>query len=144
MAIAFAFDEAELLSLAVWVGTVTADDWRAQASRRVTDPALVAAQRLFVDVRLWTPNESIGKEVIREVAQRYGTSGVPVAGKKLALVAEAGFWDARMFEDAMSEYGAKTIVFNDLDTACTWLGIDSASTRQRVEQMVAALREAVE
>ena len=45
MGIAYAFDKEQRLSVWVWVGEVTADDWRAQARLRLADPSVLASQR---------------------------------------------------------------------------------------------------
>jgi len=137
--ITYAYDEPQRLVVQVWVGEVIADQWRAWASQRLDDPNMVTAQRILADVTRWTPDESIGEEMIREVAQRWGASRI-LAGKPVAIVAQNLFWDAQTFEKVLAGYGGRVIVFNDLDTACTWLDVDPVSTGQRVRQMAADLQ----
>ena len=143
MTIGYLYDEAQRVGLIVWVGTVTADDWRDQVGQRIADPTVATAGRLLGDVRLATLDESVDAGVIGEIAQLWATSGV-FAGKPVAIVAQDAFWDARSFEKALSQHGETVIVFNDLDTACTWLGVDLSSTREHLGQMAAALGKGVE
>ena len=139
MPIAYAYDEAQRLVVQVWVGEVIADQWRAWVSQRLNDPNMVAAERILADVTRWTPHESIGQEVLREVAQRWGASGIMV-GKPVAIVAETRPSNAQAIDNVLAQFEGKVIVLNDLDTACTWLGVDPVTTGQRVRQMAADLR----
>ena len=139
MAIGYAYDDNLRLALIVWVGEVTAEDWRAQASRGVVDPMVAAAPRVLADVQLASLHNSVDEEVIGEIADLWGASGV-FSGKPLAVVAAgAGFSDAKLFEKAMAEHGSRLIVFNDFDAACVWLGVEPGPVRRHVAQMVAEL-----
>jgi hypothetical protein len=58
-----------------------------------------------------------------------------IAGSKVAFVADAAFEKSSTFRRFMSIYPLSMIVFNDLDTACTWLGIDLHETERMIEEI---------
>ncbi|MFI5041266.1 MAG: hypothetical protein ACHQNA_05365 [Acidimicrobiales bacterium] len=139
LGIAYQYDEEQRLGLAVWVGEISLDAWQAHVAQRLADPAVAAPLRSLVDIRRWKLDDSIDEAAIHEMAARWGTTGLVSDGKPAAIVAEAGFWKARTYDDALARYGGHLIVFNDLGIACTWLGIDAVRTGRRIDEMVAEL-----
>ena len=61
---------------------------------------------------------------------------------RFALVQHMGFDEATYFEREASEHGlSQVIVFNDLSTACTWLGLEVGRTRTVVADIRREIRE---
>jgi hypothetical protein len=72
---------------------------------------------------------------VKAAAAVYAKSSPDMRGVRQALVASER-WDlARVFEGTMDDLGSTTIVFNTLDTACTWLGVDIATARTVVNEL---------
>jgi hypothetical protein len=70
----------------------------------------------------------------------YGPHAQHVRGKKSAVVAGGNFDRAREFESHDEPQGLRLIVFNDLFNACTWLGIDTDSAMDALDELRAELR----
>ncbi|HEY5013600.1 MAG TPA: hypothetical protein VIK61_12970 [Acidimicrobiia bacterium] len=50
-------------------------------------------------------------------------------------------WDlARKYERNIDRLGATTVVFNSVEDACVWLGIDPISTRRVIDTLRAGFR----
>jgi hypothetical protein len=76
-----------------------------------------------------------------EVVLAFGRERIHhVAGRRQAVVAVLA-WDlAQEFARRSTELGATTIVFDRLEPACAWLGVDPAAARPVARELRAALR----
>jgi hypothetical protein len=64
-----------------------------------------------------------------------------VAGKRGALVAQEEFRRANKIGDLLAaRFGASSVTFNRLDTACIFLGLNLAEIRRTLEQLRAEIR----
>ncbi len=64
----------------------------------------------------------------------------PVRDAKWAMIASETFVLAQRFGSYLEEEIRRLIVFNDLETACTWLGVDPVIVRKQVDELRAELR----
>ena len=64
----------------------------------------------------------------------------PVRDAKWAMIASETFVLAQRFGSYLEEEIRRLIVFNDLETASTWLGVDAAVVRRQVDELRAELR----
>jgi hypothetical protein len=124
------------VTIAVWSGETTADEFLAYVQRLVDDPQWPPPRRLQLgDFRRTTSLGGMDDKNLQKAANILGGHLDKIAGSKVAFVADAAFEKSSTFRRFMSIYPLSMIVFNDLDTACTWLGIDLHETERTIEEI---------
>jgi hypothetical protein len=80
----------------------------------------------LADLRVASDDASIDDGVLAQAADLYARHRDRIAGMKAAIVAGPvqAYTKAVAVERRLSRYGASVFVFNALDTACTWLGVN--------------------
>ena len=142
MGIAYRIDQALGATFVVYDGKLTRQDLIDHARRISADPDWPPRRRLqLADVSTYHNPEQLPKPAITEIADFWGKRLDQVGEMHLAVVATLAFDNAKMFEKAMSNGGPNTIVFNRLETACTWLGLPADQARQTLKAIRAELRE---
>ena len=124
----------------VWDGQINADEWLNQAHQTMAQPEWRAISRLIVDVHTASKNDSIGMKEMEAVAALFGMEAPAATKKRVAAIANHLFGRARTFSSLVSPFGVSMVVFNHLDTACAFLGLDPGSTEQILEQLRRRLR----
>jgi len=127
MGIAYRCDQQVGLTLTVWHGTVSCDEWRDQVASLVSDPGWRSRPRFLTDLRTAGDVSTITDDHVAEMADLFAASARATVHAKVALVAADLFDGARMFEHETDSSGVRTIVFNDVGTACRWLGVEPIS-----------------
>ena len=137
MPIAYRIDKAAGLTIVVWHGEVTTDDFAAHVSKLTADPDWPPGTRHIGDLTTAITIPVVATPVIVEkfrAAQEWPTI-------RYALVARAGWEQAADFQQAVEAVGAATFVlFNEVQTACTWLGIDPTLMRAVINELRDQLR----
>ncbi len=82
------------------------------------------------------PQPGISERVVAAVLARRLT------GTKHAIIASRGWELARVFEVQVDPQGPTTIVFNYLEGACPWLGIDAGAAAGIIDEVRRELRPA--
>ncbi len=142
MSILYRIDEKLGTAFAQWNGVVTAEEFLTHAQHLLSDPAWPPAGWLHLtDVRNTTPDASVDEGAIAKIAHLYGEHP-KIANLKMAIVATDTFRKAMVFENVLLGYHPSVIVFNSLETACTWLGIDAEHAEQTLAEMRAEARAA--
>ncbi len=137
MPIAYRIDQEAGVSLVVWDGMITAEEFLAHARRICADPDWPTGRRRHLtDLRSGTLDASITLPVLQQAADIYGAHP-SIASLKVALVSAPNYREAVQFERLFLRYQTRVVVFTTLDEGCTWLGLDL----RRTEQALAALRE---
>ena len=135
-----AYDFHDDLALEVWEGTVTLDEWLDLVCKQATDPEWPARRGMgLTDLRYGVPDLAIGEAEIRRVAALYGIHREKIVRTRVALVAGEAFRKSRLFGHFMANYGLTVIVFDDLDMACKWLGVDAGKVQHAIEGLRARL-----
>ena len=125
------------LFVTVWDRAVSRDEWQATARRNVTDERWPFATRLLTDTTSFDPR-SLTKEDITDVAALFARR---LTGTKHAIIASRG-WDlARFFEGQVDLDGITTIVFNYLEGACPWLGVEAGAVVPILDEVRRELRQ---
>ena len=133
MGIAYRYLDHEDLVITVGDAVVTRDELVAFAERQVADPMWPFGARRLAD--LTTVESDLSPDDVEAAAAVYAASNPTMRGVQHALIASRR-WDlARVFESHLDDLGSTAIVFNTLDTACTWLGVDVDSTRSVVNEL---------
>jgi hypothetical protein len=139
MGIAYRLDKVQGLMTIVWDGEVTADDWRAHLEAVFDDPDWPAGPSNLTDLRS-ADVSSITAADQADIVTMYAPHVDKVKGMKSAAVAGDNFEASTEFGNQNGPPGLSLIVFNDLVTACTWLGVDKGVAQATVTQLRQALR----
>jgi hypothetical protein len=143
LGIAYRFlDDADVI-VTVWDGTVTPAEWADAIARHGESPEWLKGKRRLTDARTADPS-GITPEDVDAVSANYGP-GIQATDARLAIVASDGWALAQQVESTMRKLGLTTVVFNDVHTACAWLGVDadlvSVATREIRQELRGARRE---
>jgi hypothetical protein len=136
MGIVYRIDKEKGCTVVRWDGVVAADAFLAHVKHLSSDPDWPPPRRLHLtDLHTTSLDVSMDEAIIEKAAEIYGEHRDQIAGMKVAIVAGKSFNKAVLFERAIARYGATAIVFNFLDSACRWLGIDFKEVRQTLRQL---------
>lgn len=119
-----------------WTGQVTHDELLAHERRHLSDPLINAGASVLVHAER-AHFGTTGNE-IREIADLYGQVIGRLKVSRMALLVNNETYErALVFLKEVEEYGVKVIVFNSLDIACTWLGLDVNVARTQLQTLQA-------
>ena len=137
MPIVYRADKALGCTIAIWDGDLTGDEMREQLVRLASDPDWPLGPSHLIDATT-IGNVSLPDPELVELLYE-GTR--LVRKSRIAVLLSADFFDADrpLYENAASEFDAAT--FNDLDSACAYLGLDATEVQLSVEQLRAELAE---
>ena len=136
MSIVYRHDQARGTTYVLWDGIVTANEFLTHVRKLVADPRWpLEARRHLSDLRTASVEASIDEAVLKQAADLFGVH--PKIGVvRAAIVAGDAFVKAGQFERLIARYRPFVFVFNSLNPACRWLGID----REEVEDTLQTLR----
>ena len=136
MSIVYRIDQEKGLTLVLWEGVVTADEFLAHVRRLCSDADWPPPKRLHLShLRFTSLDASMDDAIIDKAAHLYGTHLATGENMKVAIVASEAFKKAVAFERVLLRYGASVVVFNFLENACTWLGIAAAEIERTLQQL---------
>ena len=124
MPISYHCDRVKGITYVVWNGHTTIDDWRSTAQKQSQDPEWPAGDIYITDLRNVVLDISEFRSALESISDIYLKSNKLPHGLKHALLARSAFLLADAFQERMSANLIECIVFNDLETACTWLGVN--------------------
>ena len=136
MAIAYHNDRERKITLVRWTGPITSEEFLEHVQALCSDPDWPPAPegRHLCDLRFATLDGSIGEDLLAKAASLYGQqAGIDTL--RVAIVADGAFWKAVKFDQLFSREGGRSIVFNSLETACAWLGLDSSDVEQDLRRL---------
>lgn len=140
MAIVYRIEQEKGTSFALWDGLVTADMFLTHARHLISDPNWPAGRGLHLsDVQTAALDASIDDEVLQTAASLFGKNP-KISNLKLAIVAQDEFRRATAFERFFSSFPSAIIVFNSVETACIWLGIEPQDAAKTLRSLRAILR----
>ena len=136
MSIVYRIDQEKGLTLVLWEGVVTADEFLAHVRRLCADADWPPPKRLHLShLRSTALDASIDDAIIEKAAHLYGNHLQTGVTMKVAIVASEAFKKAVAFERVLLRYGASVVVFNFLENACTWLGIAAEEIERLLRQL---------
>jgi hypothetical protein len=122
--IAYHCDPATRTTVSVW-RDVTPADVTSHLDQLAADPNYASSRRLLTDLRAISRDDRPTPEQVdmaaREFAQRLGET---MSTAKWAIVARHAFPEASAFDERIRDHVPRVLAFNDLGTACVWLGAD--------------------
>jgi len=118
-----------------WVGTISHAEAVAHTKARFQDSAIVRDAKALVDARAAVfPETSV--DLIHEVSDLHGHPDNKISLSTYAAVFGSGDFDkAKVWEAQLRQRGVNAIVFNNLEVACIWLGIDPAEAQRQLDQL---------
>ena len=141
MGIVSEYLEVDDVTVIVWDGEVSGDEWQQFIREQAVDPRWPRGHRRLADVTTLDPS-LLSAAHVDAVGALYEERVGNVARTRQAIVAAALAWDlARAFETHMARLGATLIVFDHVEDACNWLGIDPIATQQVLTRLRAGLRD---
>ena len=136
MSILYEIDKQMEATFVVWDRRVSAQDFLNHANRLSSDANWPPPARLHLsDLRRASLDASMHEANLAQAASIYGRQPDKLVNMKVAIVASHEFERAVAFERLMERYGPRVIVFNQLETACSWLGIDVNEVGPRLFQL---------
>jgi hypothetical protein len=121
------------LVLERWTGTVTHEELIAHERAQIRDPAIKPGAVMLVDAtlaRFETPLEAV-----HELSDLYAGDIERRIAKCAMLVNDDTYQQAQLFAAQAAKLGISIIVFNLIDTAYLWLGIDRDQTLTRLRSI---------
>src|SRR5580765_3700635 len=106
----------------VWDGDVTAEQWAEHIARLVADPEFPPGPHVLADISTSGGAPNIEPDDIEAMAARWGEAAPGLGKMQWAIVPNEAWDKARIFEKALAVVGIRLMVFNELWSACTWLG----------------------
>ena len=136
MSIVYRIDQEKGLTVVLWEGVVTADEFLAHVRRLTSDADWPPPKRLHLS-HLWftSLDASMDDAIIEQAAHLYGNHLKEGENMKVAIVASEAFKKAVAFERVLLRYGASVVAFNFLENACMWLGIEAEEIERLLRQL---------
>lgn len=126
------------LVVELWTGTISHDEVLAHERRHLSDSSIARGASVLVDANNASFETTL--EVVHEVTDLYRRFGEELRIRKSALLVNRLAYDrANLYERQASDFGVTVILFNSLDIACTWLGIDVMTVRKELEKLQASI-----
>ena len=119
----------------LWDGVITADEWFEHIDRLITDPLWPSISAMLVDLQSITDFSSIEEAEIEHAVALFNSVPDSLSNKKVAVVAGNAFWKSRRFGQLVSPFGPSVIVFNDMSTACVYMGIKPTEALKAIQQL---------
>lgn len=121
--------------LEYWNGRVRRDDVVAHERVHLEDGRVKLGASVLVDAREarfgFSPEEV--QDIVDELYAGY--IGRLRLGKCALLVNEASYRLAQAYERQMKRYGVTVIVFNSLNVACAWLGLEEDRVSKHLDRL---------
>ncbi len=138
MSIVYRIDTDRGVAFSVWQGAVTPAEFLATLQRELADPAWPPRRRAhLVDLRTLTVpvDPAAVEQALATAADLYAGHKGKVARLRMAIVASEAFAQALAFQRLTLPGPVKAIVFGNLLTACTWLGLDVTETERALQEL---------
>ena len=135
MGIKYRADVEKQIIFVRWKGVVTADEWFEHIQRLIADPLWPSISAMLVDLHSITDVSSIEEAEIEHAVALFNSVPDSLSNKKVAVVAGNAFWKSRRFGQLVSPFGPSVIVFNDMSTACVYLGIKPTEALKAIQEL---------
>ena len=126
------------LVLELWTGRVSHDEVLPHVRQHLSDASIAPGASVLVDDT--GASFETTTEAVHEVTDLYRRSIEKLrVGKAALLVNESTYDRARVCEKQSIDIGMRVILFNSLDVASAWLGVDVARAGEAFEQLRSCL-----
>jgi hypothetical protein len=122
----------------LWTGTISHDEVLAHERRHLSDSSIALGASVLVDAT--SASFETTPEAVHEVTDLYRRSGEKLrVGISAVLVNTSAYDRARLYERQATDFGVRVILFNSLDVACVWLGIDVMVASTELKKLRASI-----
>ena len=118
-----------------WKGVVTADVWFEHIKKLIADTHWPSVSAMLVNLQSITDVSSIGEAEIQHAVALFNSIPEALSNKRIAAVAGDAFWKSRRFGQLIAPYGPSVLVFNDMSTACIYLGIKLTDATKAIQEL---------
>lgn len=118
-----------------WRGAISADEWFEHIQRLITDAHWPSISAMLVNLHSITDVSSIGEAEIQHAVGLFNSMPHALPNKRIAVVAGDAFWKSRRFGQLIAPYGPSVLVFNDMSTACIYLGIKLTDATKAIQEL---------
>ena len=119
----------------VWKGVISADEWFEHIQRLIVDSHWPSISAMLVNLHSITDVSSIGETEIQHAVALFNSIPSALSNKRIAVVAGDTFWKSRRFGQLIAPYGPSVLVFNDMSTACIYLGIKLTDATKAIQEL---------
>ena len=126
------------LVLELWTGVVSHEEVLTHERQHLSDASIVPGASVLVDATGASFETSM--EAVHEVTDLYRRSIEKLrVGKAALLVNESTCDRARVYEKQATDLGLRVILFNSLDVASAWVGVDVTRAGEAFEKLRSCL-----
>jgi len=118
-----------------WKGVISADEWFEHIQRLITETHWNSITAMLVNLHSITDVSSIGEAEIQHAVGLFNSMPHALSNKRIAAVAGDAFWKSRRFGQLIAPYGPSVLVFNDMSTACIYLGIKLTNATKAIQEL---------
>ena len=119
----------------VWKGVISAEVWFEHIQRLIADSHWPSISAMLVNLHSVTDVSSIGEAEIKHAVSLFNSIPEALSNKRIAVVAGDAFWKSRRFGQLIAPYGPSVLVFNDLSTACIYLGLKLPDATKAIQEL---------
>ena len=129
------------ITVTVWDGVVTPEEWRELVRRQDSDADWPTGPGFLGVLSTARGLSAFNDSVVEEMRAVYRRRAKQLPRIRSAVVSGRGFGAGPQLEaDVEDTSGVRNIMFTDVATACTWLGVDVAAVQPIVDELRAGLR----
>jgi hypothetical protein len=127
------------LTVTVWDGPVTPEDWRSLIAAQDDDPEW-PTERLLGVFETARGFRAFDDKVVAEMINTYRPRAERLHGAKSAVVAQQELSGTTDIPRALQGTGVRVIAFGDLRPACMWLDVEFEHTQSVIDQLRTEIR----
>ena len=139
MGIAYRLDHALALTVTVFDGKITGDEWRAAIEQMFADPEWPPGRLNLTDLRT-ADSSNLTPADRSDIYAINAAHAAKLVRMKSAAIGGEHFEETRDFERGGRSSGLRLIAFDDLRPACAWLGIEVEAVRPILDDIRSELR----
>ena len=131
-----AFRNAARISVDVWSGTIEPREAAEHVEAIAREPEWGVQGAILTDLTGIDTESRPSPEALQVTAAMFvERMGDRVRDAKWAVVADVTFEDATRFSSYVEATAPRLIVFNEITTACAWLGVDESEVRAIIAEL---------
>jgi len=117
-----------------WTGTITYDELMTHKTQQLGDPSIKANASVLSDCTRAVIEIPLG--AIDQLSEIDNHADRSSKISRYAFLLNPDVYDrAQRFADRVSQSGKRVLIFNRLDAACKWLGLDPLKARELIDGM---------
>jgi hypothetical protein len=118
-----------------WAGAVAHAELVSHEKKKLQDEQIASGAKVLTDARTARLGETT-LDLVREISDVYGDSDNKTSiSASAAIFGSEDFEKGKVWEAQVRKHGVNAIVFNNLEVACLWLGIDLKETQELLDRI---------